>query len=77
MGQTRYWGWVVFVLTSKVIFWFVASEEFKFKIETAFRILLQHQRKVKIPSHFRHGTKPAGTVTFGSQDVAFSQSVRF
>lgn len=76
MGQTRHCGWVLVVLTSKVIFWFVASEEFKFKIETAFRILLHHQRKVKIPSYFSHGTKPAGAVTFGSQDVAFSQSVR-
>lgn len=60
----------------EVIFWFFASEEFKFKIETVFRSLLSHQRKVKTSSHFSHCTKPTGTVIFGSQDVAFSQSVR-
>lgn len=47
-----------------VFFWFIASEEVKFKIETASSILLSHQRKVKIPSHFSHWTKPTGTVIF-------------
>lgn len=64
MDQTRCCGWVVFVLTSKFFFWFIASEEVKFKIETASRILLSHRRKVKTPSRFSHCTKPTGTVIF-------------